>query len=290
MADEKFIEPLRISVSQIRRLYPESTFYIYDVGLSEGSRKELEQNHKNVRIIKWTLQYLPVQITYSRNFVGMKGVGILMDYISSFFGNHQYLRLRSLIKQSHIEVFFQNKLAIIKHHNDTSKQPFIFLDADAFLIDKIDELFDGSFELGVTLRRKAERDASFNNCRLLNVGVMLFLGTYKKNKTLIDEWYTRARTTTELYSEQTSLTRLLLQADQTILTKINTKKKISFSNNQTITVNVLDCNVYNFSWIEELNTREDLSGIKILHFKNERFKTPQFSKIKNWLQIELSTK
>lgn len=286
MADEKFIEPLKISVSQAERFYPNSLFFVYDVGLAEVSKKHLIQKYKNIRIQPWVLQYLPVQITYSQSFVGMKGIGLLLDYFGSIFGKRDFPRLRSLIKQSHIEIFFQNKLAIIKYHNDTVRQPFIFLDADAFLIQTIDELLDGSFDLGVTLRRKEERNDSFNNCRLLNVGVMLFLGKFEKNKALIDEWYARARKTTELYSEQTSLTRLLVACDRTLFSAIDTKKEIVLPDDQKIRVNILDCQVYNFSWIEELNEADQLSKIEILHFKNERFKTKEFTKIANWLNIK----
>jgi hypothetical protein len=286
MADEKFIAPLEISVSQAARLYPDCLFYVYDVGLSDGSKKRLTQKYQNIRIKSWVLQYLPVQITYSQSFIGMKGIGLLLDYFSSLFGKSDYPRLKSLIKQSHIEIFFQNKLAIIKYHNDTVQQPFIFLDADAFLIQKIDELLDGSFDLGVTLRRKEERDDSFNNCRLLNVGVMLFLGNFERNKALIDEWYARARKTTELYSEQTSLTRLLLACNSNLLSNVNTREEIVLPGDHKIRVSVLDCQVYNFSWIEELNENGQLSHIKILHFKNERFKTKEFTKVADWLDIK----
>lgn len=288
MADEKFVGPLRISISQALRFYPDSHFYVYDVGLSEKSKTDLLKNFPNLRIEQWTLQYLPVQLAYNRSFVKMKGLGLLVDYFENLFGKNDFPRLRSLIKQSHIEIFFQNKLAIIKHHNDCVQSPFIFLDADAFLIDKIDELFDGSFDLGVTLRRKEEQDDSFNNCRLLNVGVMLFLGEYATNKTLIDSWYHTARITNEQYSEQTSLTRLLLDKCPTIFNKLNVTNKLLFTDNREVRVKVLDCNTYNFSWIEELNSRTELNGIKILHFKNERFKTPLFAKIANWLGISIN--
>jgi hypothetical protein len=285
MADEKFIGPLMISVSQAIRFHPESEYFIYDVGLSEKSRKDLLSISKDVHIIPWTLRYLPVELAYSRSFVGMKGIGLLQDFIASLFGDKSFSRLRSLIKQSHLEIFFQNKLSIIKYHNDTVQRPFIFLDADAFLIKNIDELFNDSFDLAVTLRRKEERSNEFNNCRLLNVGVMFFLGNYETNKALINQWYKNARQTNELYSEQTSLTRLLLRLDPEIFQQMDTVRELKLDDGHLLKVKVLDCNIYNFSWIEELKNEDDLHAIKIVHFKNERFNTEEFRKIGTLLKI-----
>ena len=139
--------------------------------------------------------------------------------------------------------------------------------------------------MAVTLRRKEERSDGFNNCRLLNVGVMFFLGNYETNQALINQWYQDARQTNELYSEQTSLTRLLLRLDPEIFQQMGAIRELKLDDSHFLKVKVLDCNIYNFSWIEELKNEDDLRTIKIVHFKNERFNTEEFRKISTLLKI-----
>lgn len=287
MADTKFVQPLSVSVKQALKFYPDSRYYIYDCGLTEGDRDALRAISPNVVITNWPLLYLPVTLTYTPRFLRMKAAGMARDYLLSICGiNNEQRSIKTLIKQSHLEIFFQNKLAIIKHHNDNIKGSFIFLDADAFLINPIDELFDNSFDLGVTLRRPVEHSYAQNNCRLLNVGVMLFLGDNDTNQKLIASWYARARQTKELYSEQTSLTRLLLEKNPDLLKTHSHTDTISIDNTP-VRVRVLDCDTYNFSWLEEFVVARDAKHIKILHFKNERFTTPLFKEIASALEIDI---
>ena len=51
MADEKFIGPLMVSVSQAMHFYPESEYFIYDVGLSEKSKKDFYLNNENQLVV-----------------------------------------------------------------------------------------------------------------------------------------------------------------------------------------------------------------------------------------------
>jgi hypothetical protein len=66
---------------------------------------------------------------------------------------------------------------------------------------------------------------------------------------------------------------------------MDTVRELKLDDGHLLKVKVLDCNIYNFRWIEELKNEDDLHAIKIVHFKNERFNTEEFRKIGTLLKI-----
>jgi len=284
MGDEKYIQPLLVAAHQISKLHPQSTYFIYDCGLSQESVSRLKSVSDNIVISHWTLRYLPVKQHYSNSFMLMKCLGMFRDLLlNTFTKNNQQRSLDSFIRQYDFEIKIQNKLQIIKFHNDEHQSPFIFLDADAFPVNKLDEVFEADYDIGLTLRPKEDQSDSYNNCRLLNVGFMAFVGTYEINKTLINEWSTWARRSDELCSEQTSLTRLLQKfAPELFQDKINVEMALQGMN---IKIAFIPYNIYNYTKIELLSVPKDLQNIKILHFKNDRFSSRKFSEIANALEL-----
>lgn len=285
MTEESYVHPLFTGIKQALKLYPDTTFYVYDVGLLPATVTELKAISPQVQVIPWTLQYLPITVGYDRKFVRMKALGMFRDVLTSYFtGTFVNKSLRSFEKQQDFEVKIQNKLAIMKAHNETVGRPFIFIDSDAFLVDNIDELLDGSYDIGFTVRPKAKHSYTYNRCALLYAGIMWFLGDQTTNQVFFDEWYTEARQCTELWSEQTSLARWLHRLEPTLFDSYGTRT-ITI-NNTPIRIKTLDADIYNNTNIDDFDLGAVKAGIKVLHFKNSRFATPAFANIAAALDIE----
>lgn len=278
MAEDVYIKPLLVSVAQVKKLYPDATFYIYDCGLSAENVRALKETADNVVIETWHIQFFKIRNIYTKRRLLKRGLQLIADYCA------RLVRVRNdnphadlIISQHEFEIKIRNKLEILRHHNHTTQSPFIFIDADAFIINKIDELFDNSFDIGLTLR-SGTLDYRFNFCRLLNVGVMFFLGSYTKNTALIEAWVAEANQTKEAYNEQTSLSRLLLRKQPEIFASIDIIHELPFDD-QTVRIKILDAKSYNNTAVQNYLQKTDKSQIKVLHFKIGKFNKPYFKEI-----------
>ncbi len=290
MVDEKYAGPLPVSIRQALRFYPEAKYYVYGSDLKPETIAKLKAISPNVIVHEWTMLYLPVAVKYNRRFVRMKVLGMLRDIVKSYFtGRFENRSMESLFASQRFEVIIQNKLRAIKHHNDTYKKPFVFIDADAFLINPFDELLDGSYDIGFTVREKARHSYAHNRCALLFAGIFWFMGDYDTNRAFIDEWCEEARKTDEMNSEQTSLARWLHRLKPDIYDETDVTHNLTIGG-RSIRVKTLDANIYNataFEGPEGFDAKRDRERVKVLHLKNSRFETPLFKKLADDLGIEI---
>ena len=290
MVTEKYAGPLPVSIRQALRYYPDAKYYVYGCDLKPETLAKLKAISPSVVVHEWTLLYLPVAVKYNRRFARMKMLGMLRDLIKSYLtGRFLNKSMESLFAAQRFEVIIQNKLRVIKHHNDTYKKPFVFIDADAFLINSFDELLDSSFDIGFTVREKSRHSYAHNRCALLFAGIFWFLGNYERNRAFIDEWCGEARKTDEINSEQTSLARWLHRLTPHIYDEINATHNLEIGG-ETVRVRTLDANVYNATAFEGpagFDAKRDRERVKVLHLKNSRFETPLFKKLADELGIEV---
>jgi len=286
MTEERYIHPLKVAIRQALKFYPNSKYYVYACNLNKSTIDDLGSISPQVLVVEWNLHYLPVNVAYNKKFVWMKTRGMVRDLVKGWItGSFENKSMVSLFLARDFEIKIQNKLRIIKHHNDMVKKPFVFLDADAFLIKEIDELLDGTFDIGVTIKSKEKLNFTFNHCSLLNSGVLLFLGNYNANQVIIDAWYNEARHIEEHWSEQTSLARLLHKLQPDFYEDIGKTHIINLTG-QDVRVRSLFVKQYNYTKIEDYGNELDKDQIKILHFKNSRFETPLFKRLAKELDIE----
>lgn len=265
IGDSDFFEPILISAKQVNKLYPESKFFIYDWGFTDSQRKSLK-DLPNVEIVSIRLQFAKPFLFLFLNYIG----------------NLDFINLAKFIKNSKKELLFINKVLCLKDHLDKNGRNFIFLDGDAILINRIDEVLEDNFDLAFTLRRQEEITLEHNNCQVFNAGVLFFLGGDNKNRVFLEKWYKKILHTREYLIEQTALTRLLQQYvdDFSFGQIINIPIE-----NDNIKIKMLSCELYNYNWIEEFDLEKDKDRVKILHFKSGRFDTPLFAKIKEELDL-----
>jgi hypothetical protein len=289
MAEEKYFGPLTIAIKQALRLYPNATYTIYDVGLTAEQRRVLSDTSPQVKIVPWTIVYHSFYFDFPTVYVIKKSLGLIRGEIRKrILKLDRNKSLQGLFDQREFEIKIFNKLLIINHYSETSKQNFIFLDADAFLINAIDEILtDTSVDFGFTVRRKHELSFIKNDCKLLNTGVIFFKGGYEKNNCLIQAWLAAASESREFIAEQTSLSRLLERLKPDIYHQTDKVHSLQL-NGQTLRIKLLPCEIYNYNWIEEFNVEQHKDTVKILHFKSGRFKTPLFETIARTLSLYCS--
>ncbi len=278
VANEQYFETLLISVKQVKKFYPNSTFYIYDWGLTDRSKKALELVG-NIKLIEWKLLFVDIHTERSIRFQFLKSLTILRDAVINILRNQTTNKsLDNILDAQKFEMKLYNNFLCIENFQKNVPGQFIFIDADAFLIDSVDELLDGSFGIGLTVRRKHEFSYAHNDCAVLNGGVLFFFGNDDKNASFIKAWHMEIDETRETICNQTSIVRMLRKKQKDIFENTNTINQVTLAGNR-VNIKILPCDVYNFSWIEEFNTQQHIGKVKVLHFKSGRFKTGIFKKI-----------
>jgi hypothetical protein len=142
----------------------------------------------------------------------------------------------------------------MKKHNDI----IVYIDADAQLIDSIDEIAEDDYDIGVTEREYYEVDnewykRNFEWTKYLNAGVIIFKPT-EATKKFIELWH---KTTEEVGDDQIALNRLACPDYYPEAGSIITM--------QGVRVKFFPCRHYNYYYFKE----RFVDNIKIMHFKGD---------------------
>lgn len=285
IGDSAYFHTIYYSIQNANVFYPEAYTYVYDWGFTASQQKKFKEN-KNVAVIPWEKRLVDISINFAswrqklRFAYGISSLKDLLLYIknaSQILNNQTY---PSFLKR---EMLFANKplcmLDYLKHHGEN----FIFLDGDAILMQRIDELLEDSFDVGVTLREPGE--ISFHHdggCSVLNVGVLFFLGGQKKNILFMNYWIHRMKETHERFIEQSALTHLLHDLGPDVF--IENKETTICIQDKEIRVKVLPCREYNHYRARSYGVTKDN---KIVHFKSENYKKEVFYNFLEELGVSL---
>lgn len=145
---------------------------------------------------------------------------------------------------------------VVKYCLERHKDFTVYLDGDALLYDRIDEVVSADYDIGVTLRRVTEIEDEWHKenmdiVKYVNAGVIFFNPT-ERTLRFIDIW---KETTIEVKNDQMALNKLVCPEKYPDVNSIHTINGVRikfFSGDQ-----------YNFYYFDE-----SLSpNMKILHFK-----------------------
>lgn len=271
--DKNYFHTILYSVKQINKIYPDASCIIYDWGFTADQVKTLNK-YSNVHIQNWKIKELKIVLKYTE----ISWVNLYL-----FFANKlNFLRNRKYYKLLKKEIMLANKVYCFQHYNEKFKENFVFLDGDAFIIDKL-EINSIDADIGLTVRRRHELSFKKWKCRLVNSWVIFFLWGYKKNKIFLQEWIKEMYLNHEYLIEQSSISRILEKINKKIFyAKLDSVflKRIKYK----IKIKPLSCEIYNYNWIEELN-EENIKNVKVLHFKWWRHTKTKFNDLIKWLWI-----
>lgn len=268
MGDEGFSNTLLCSASSIKRLYPRSTVYIYDWGLEEDTKQKLREIG-NVCIVDWKgpSRYDSSLLEgYKLTIEEFCKSNAPLRYILDYKLDHDFTAF-----ERRKDYYMCQKPKCILDCIDRTDNPLVFLDGDAILIKSIDELFDMTFDVGVTLRPKIEFERRSNGQRpmFLNAGVIIFKSDPKKSKSFIEAWLSEIDEM-EVFGlrEQTALTKIIHESNKEIFEDYYKKGTLEL-NSDPVQIQVLPCERYNYYWVEN---GYDPTRNKILHFKAGKHK------------------
>lgn len=186
-------------------------------------------------------------------------------------------------------MFVQKVVCLLEASRRIGNHPFVFLDADAFLFETIDELFELEADVAMTIVPTDKIDFARNHCVVINSGVIAFGARADARQALLDAWYEKVLETTETWREQTALVRFLESRSETLFAAGRTESlRIG---EHDVAIAILPCEEYNLYHIyEDYRDRpEDIPRAKVYHFANLAQNSRDFERIFTVLRERLAS-
>lgn len=265
IADEAYSAPLKLSVGQIGKLYPDSAIYLYDWGLSEKTKLEIAGQFANVRIEDWA-ERIDQKRTRLR------------------YHPHRLLRRIGKGRNSADRFVFENilieKVAGLKDCLERFGPDYLcWIDADVVIVDSIEDLKRIPFDVLFTVRPSDEISFRRNQCQVLNVGVVVLGPDRDARGSLVDAWLEETATTREYCREQTAITRLIerKKGREIFVDNVDFAMELDAG---SVNVSLRPCQIYNYNWVERLVEKNDVEPRpKLLHFKGGRHISAEFDRL-----------
>jgi len=124
----------------------------------------------------------------------------------------------------------------------------VWIDADALILDRIDEILDVNFDIGVTVRQPKAKENSLP----INAGIVFVRKTDRALK-FVDNWIELCKTGV---SDQQELNRICQVTTKDIDTSVNRDNTL---------IHVFQCRIYNNSYFK----KKPAPHAKILHYKSK---------------------
>ena len=263
------------NIELLRRLYPEADVVVYDWGDGDGRRSDTVFP-KGVEVIDWADRVKdtwPLMEIYSekRRIEIGKAVNSRQDGSFSRRFNKFFLKRfpHSRIARKVVErgIRYENML-VHKSYNmrDCSRRlagkPFFLLDADAYLVDRIDEVFDGDPDVILPMIDPAIHGWDYNDCHGLSTGVMGFNGSGGARDAFLSEWYAAIEKNDEWLRELAAVNRLVKAKDASIFDGLG-MNTLTFEGRE-VKFRTIENDVYN-CYFNYQDTPPDFGRVKILH-------------------------
>jgi len=299
IGDDAFFDSIQISVHQAQRFHPQAAFYIYDWGLTDSQRAELDAASNVEAIVDWTDRFVELPVIDEVDWgVVMQEVEAKRPSGSLRARLKKVLSKYVLFREQHWKSWEEKGKSQRESERNYLQKPFcildcleraksrlVYLDGDAFLVSDIDQLLERNFDIGVTLRREHEIRRGRNNCQVLNAGVLFFNRSPDRTRAFLNAWIEKMKMTHEYLIEQTALTRLIAESNPQIFGDYYNQGTV-IREGDSIQVITLPCDRYNFNWIEEgVNPQKT----KVVHFKGGRHSGEQFKDLLQKVGISTSS-
>lgn len=246
---DKFYKFIKFSANQLYKLYPKSMFYVYDWDFTKRQIETLHWNFPNVKVIQW------------QDFLNKEnGYKIITEEFEGYFPQNI-----DVLSQRKKEYLFREKAICISDCAKRIDENLIFLDGDAFLINKIDEIIEDNFDIGITLRDKdeIEKGNKLGTIGDINVGVLFFMMSSDDMQLFMKKWIDEINKSKRCWIEQSTL-NLMLKEQIPDLYDEDYNTGNYYLNNSVFKIKTFPCRFYN---LYRMDDGFDLERTKILHFK-----------------------
>lgn len=249
IGDKNFFSYVHFSIKQLMKFYPNCNFFIYDWGFTEDQREKIKSYPISV-LVDWK-----DKIDRESGYKSVK------DVSEGYFPKWDY-------KQN--EYYWNQKPICILDCSKRIKKNLFYLDGDSFLINKIDEIIEDDFDIGVAMASKEETKAlkTIGIIGILSGGVIFFKTDSHKIEIYVQEWLKEIKSSKRYLAEETALYSIINQRNKEICKEYYNQGIVEISNTK-FKVKTFPCLLYNFSTIY---FGYDPNKVKILHFVSIRTK------------------
>jgi uncharacterized protein YacL (UPF0231 family) len=137
----------------------------------------------------------------------------------------------------------------------------VFIDADAIVLNRIEEVFNYNFDIAVTLRSEDERNVT--RYPPINAGV-IFLNVEKSwFNDFIEQWVSKMKDVETLIEEQRALSRLVSAGNDTFYDDYYNQNEVEIRDD-TISIMTLPCKKYNYYSLDDGFSKKENN---IIHLK-----------------------
>jgi len=255
---------VRWQAETVRRNRSNEDYIIWDIGLEKEQKKELQD-------IATVLDFEDIAEEYNKN------IAPLDNKVFRQAGG------RSVVSRPSLRKPFCLKACVAMGHDE-----ILYLDADAFLNRKIDDIFKNNFNVAVTLRKvrpapipPIDEPRRFR-FKLLNAGVQLFKNEGNKLDIFFDEFIHNYIFKNPQHSDQGNLNHIIDKCKDFNWTEINTMKTLKIKGTK-LKVLILDCSVYN----KFVNNRGLTPFPVVCHAKGAKkrsFALDSWQKVEGWIK------
>lgn len=295
MGNHKYYHLIDLNIARIHAVYPQARVIFYDWGNEDYTPAYVPKAHADkIRMVDWgqsikDISALEAQFTWAQQ------VDMAIRY-NARFQRSLSQRVRKKILKSmpaspwgrplvRAGLVFENMLTqkipcMIDASARIGDAPMVFLDADAFLLRKIDEVTGrDDFDVGLTFIN--QRCFDENKCNVINSGVLFFGRRAEQRRIFLSAWNQACQSCTEWLKEQTSMVRML-QAKAPRLFQTSQACDVDFDA-LTVTVQPLPLAVYNNTDHACLQGADE-SLPAIVHFANTAHNDAYFRQLSAQLE------
>lgn len=261
------------NATTIERLYPESQFFIYDGGLSAASRDRLA-SFDSTTVVDWRREadYAAQEGELAARLAELEAKVRDNTYLA-----HLYKEVLGLdFTYSEVErwnFYMRQKPRSILDLTDRVAGNIVWLDDDAVVANRFDEVFDLEFDIGVTVR--SEYDQRKEQLSALNAGVIFFDTSADAIAAFVRTWLeTIDGMALTKHREQDALSKLVRQEDPGLYDEYYAASDISVDGTD-LTVRTFPCLRYNF---RNFKGGIDPDVNKIFHFHGSSTLTNDYNR------------
>lgn len=263
------------NIELLRRVYPGCRIMVYDWGDGNGE-KSGTVFPAGVEVIDWSDRVKdtwPLMDVYGEKRL----IEIGKAYNSRLPGGFRRRATKFFLKRFPGSAIARRRIAqgvryenllVHKSYNlrDCSRRlsgkRFFLMDADAYLVDRIDEIFAGDPDVIVPMAEREVHRWDYNNCHGLSTGVMGFGARTAARDAFLGEWYDAVAGNDEWLRELAAMNRLMKSKDPGFFDDWGLR--VVRFRQVDVKIRTIENRVYNCGYNYE-GAPADFDRVKILH-------------------------
>ena len=270
---------IRKNIELLRRLYPNADVLVYDWG-DENGRPSNSTFQSGVDVVSWS-----DRVSDTMELLDPLGADGLNE-LARAFNSRERVSVKRRFNKFFLKKFpgsgparaildramrYENLLlhkcyALGDCARRVGERPFFFLDADAYLVEDLDVVYEGAPDVIMPSLEPEKQLWEPNRCHALSDGIMGFGADVLARTAFLDEWYKSLATTTEKLRVIASLSRMVEErvrgTEDNVLDSWGVGT-VDF-NGTPVKIRTIPNHIYN-SVLNHEYDGGDLESVKVLH-------------------------